>query len=464
MVSLRLRSVLSGMAMFPTVALAAQVIAITDVSVVDVENGRLIGPRTVLLEGDRVKAIGDSSEVSIPEQASRVDGHGRFLMPGLVDMHVHLFNNASRRPPNTWSLPLYVANGVTSVREMAAVPGSMPVVDEWRRASDSGTLVAPRIVAVGVVAGGPSPEEASRQVDRAADAQADFIKVFSEIGEPAWRRALESARPRRLSLMGHVPAGVSAVDAALAGQRSEEHLLQLFEACSTIERDVLAARRGLVGDALIDKRDAQEPQVLAAFDARRCDDVAAQLAATGVALVPTLVLDDIDSKPETHLERDPRWGRLRADEQARWLRIKREQPVDSQKSAANRRDVAHRIMRSLHHAGATILAGTDAPMPGVYPGDSLHQELELLVMAGLTPAEALRAATLDPARFLGLVKDSGSVAAGKRADLVMLDADPLSDIRNVGRIATVFVGGRMLGRDQLDALLARDPLAAPTER
>ncbi len=453
-----LRTALLGALAFPSFALAAQALAIADVSVVDVEHGRLIGPRTVLIADGRITAVGVPSDLPIPRGTERVDGRGRFLMPGLVDMHVHLFNNASHRPPNTWSLPLYVANGVTSVREMAALPESLPTVDGWRRAAASGTLVAPRIVAVGVVAWGPSPEAAAHQVDLAADARADFIKVFSEIGEPAWRSALDAAKRRGLPLMGHVPAGVSAVTAAQEGQKSEEHLLQLFEACSTIEQDTLAARRNLAGDALAARRDADEPRVLAAFDAQRCDAAAAQLAATGVAQVPTLVLDDTESRPhDPHPERDPRWKQLRADEQARWLRILRDQPIDAAASAAQRRDVARRIMQSLHRAGATILAGTDAPMPGVYPGDALHEEIELLVAAGLTPAEALRAATLEPARFLGLSADSGSVEAGKRADLVLLDADPLSDIRNTRRIAAVFVDGRLLRRDALDALLAEAP-------
>ncbi|HKP67029.1 MAG TPA: hypothetical protein VJX31_10415, partial [Casimicrobiaceae bacterium] len=220
-------------------------VAITDVSIVDVEHGRLLGPSTVLVADGRIATIGAPSSTAVPAGAERIDGRGRFLMPGLVDLHVHLFNNASKRPPNTWSFPLYVANGVTGVREMAAVPASIAAVKQWRSAMADGSLVAPRILAAGVAAWGPSPDEAAQQVDLAADAGADFIKVFSELGEPAWRAVLDAAKRRSLPVMGHVPAGISALTAAEAGERSEEHLMQVFEACSTIERSTLDARRGL---------------------------------------------------------------------------------------------------------------------------------------------------------------------------------------------------------------------------
>jgi len=173
-------------------------IAITDVAVVDVEAGRIVAPRTVLVADGRIVAVDAPSNVAVPDDAQHVDGRARFLIPGLVDAHVHLFNNVTHRPPNTWSFPLYVANGVTGVREMAAVPASMPIVSQWRAAIAGGTLVAPRILAAGVVAWGPSPDEAAHQVDLAADAGADFVKVFSELSEPAWRAVLEAAHRRSL--------------------------------------------------------------------------------------------------------------------------------------------------------------------------------------------------------------------------------------------------------------------------
>lgn len=429
-------------------------IAITDATLVDVEQGRTIGPRTVVVAGGRIVAIDRPSRAHIPPAAQRIDGRGAFVIPGLVDMHVHLFNNASHRAPNTWAFPLFVANGVTSVREMAGTPESMETVKAWRKAMAEGALVAPRIVAAGVVAWGPSPDEATRQVDAAAASGADFVKVFSDISAPTWRAIVAASRRRSLPLIGHVPAGISAVTAADAGQRSDEHLMQLFEACSTIERQVLDERRGLAGAALIAKSDDEESRVLAAYDQGACDRVAAQLAGTHQVQVPTLVLPFVEMKPaSSDPQADPRWRYLRADERARWLRIEKEFTPAERAVAAQRWPVARRIVATLHRAGLTLLAGTDAPMPYVYPGFSLHEELERLTDAGLSPAEALRAATLAPAKFLGIDREAGSIAVGQRADLVVLDANPLTDIRNARRIRAVVLDGRPFPRADLDAML-----------
>jgi len=430
-------------------------VAITDVTVVDVEQGRTIGLRTVLIEGGRVVAIDEPAASHIPDGAQRVDGHGRFLIPGLVDMHVHLFNNATHRPPNTWAFPLFIANGITAVREMAAIPQSMPIVHAWRKATENGTLIAPHIIAAGVVAYGPSPDEAVRQVDVAADAGADFIKVFSDISAPSWRAVIDAAHRRSLPVMGHVPAGISVLAAAQAGQRTDEHLTQIFESCSTIERAVFDERHGLEGEALVARSDAQESRVLEAFDQPACDHVAAALAKSGQAQVPTLVLPYEESKPAGRAPaNDSRWKYLRTDERTRWLRAQQSLTPDERAVAARRWPVARKIVTTLHHAGAVLLAGTDTPMPNVYPGDSLHEELALLVESGLSPAEALRSATLAPALFLGIADRMGSVSVGKRADLVLLDANPLTDIRNTRRIRAVLLDGHLLTHPALVALLA----------
>lgn len=258
--------------------------------------------------------------------------------------------------------------------------------------------------------------------------------------------------------------------AAAAGQRSNEHLTQAFEACSALEPAVLAARQPLRGDALLAARDADESRLLAAFDPSTCQRVAAALAALRQPQVPTLVLPFTEAHPPAAPERDPRWLTLRADERARWLRIwaslaatdaAADAATDAAAAhralAARRWDIARRITATFHRAGVPILAGTDAPMPGVYPGSSLHEELELLVAAGLSPAAALRAATLDAAAFLERADETSAVAVGRRADLVLLDANPLLDIRAVRRIHAVLLAGRLLRRPALDALLAPAP-------
>jgi imidazolonepropionase-like amidohydrolase len=431
-----------------------QAIAITGVTVIDVERGRSMGPRTVLVEDGRIVAIVAPRDAHIPASAQRVDGRGRFLIPGLVDMHVHLFNLSSHRPPNDWSFPLYVANGVTGVREMRGDVASMLLVNRWRKDLDDGELAAPRILAAGIAVYGTSPEDAAHQVDAAADAGADFIKVFSELPASNWRAAVAAAKARSLPLVGHVPAGVPLLVAAEAGQRSNEHLMQAYEACSSIEAALLENRRGLVGDALTARRDEQETRTLAAFDPNTCRNVAKALAATGQVQVPTLVLADEDLLAKSGSpSSDPRWRFLRADEHTRWERFLSSYTAQDAKLATRRWPIAQQIVSIMHQAGVPIMAGTDSPMPGVYPGFALHDELELLVESGLSPSEALYSATLEPAKFLGMADTRGSVEVGKRADLVLLDADPTKDIHNARRINTVLLDGRLLRRADLDALL-----------
>lgn len=427
-------------------------LAITDVAVVDVAHSRTDTRRTVTIEDDRIVAIVPSKEARIPAGAQRIDGRGRWLIPGLVDMHVHLFNLSSRRAPNDWTFPLFVANGVTAVRNMATDAASMEIVRRWRRETDAGERIAPRILGAGIVVYGATPADAARDVIAAADAGADFVKIYSEVPAAQWHAIMAAARTRALPVAGHVPAQIRLVDAAVARQRSDEHLTQAVEACSSIGERVLDARRGASAAAIDALLQAQDAALLNTFDRATCRRAARALAPTALTQVPTLVLADVESRPAPPPDADPRWGLLREDERARWTRILASDTSRGDALAQRRRRVALDIVAVFHDAGITPMPGTDTPMPSVWPGWSLHEELALLVEAGLTPREALRAATLAPAEFFGVEATSGSIAAGKRADLVLLDADPAQDIRNTRRIDAVVVGGRLLQRGDLDAL------------
>ena len=440
-------------------AAATRVLAITQVAVIDVMHGRASAPQTVLVEDDRIGAIG--THITIPPGAQRIDGRGKYLVPGLIDLHVHLFNNASHRAPNEWAFALFVANGVTGVREMNTTPDELAQVKQWREGVARGTLLAPHVLAAGVFPGADSDEQAQRAVREAAQRGADFIKVFSEVTPPRWRMILDVANESHLPVDGHVPAAVSLLDAARAGQRTAEHLMQAYEACSSREHAMLDARQGLDANAAVALRDAQEREVLETFDPAVCAHVAKALAATRQTQVPTIVLEYFDpARPREDFQADPRWPLLRADEQERWRRNLKQ--ADSDRALAELRwNVTCRIVRTFHAAGVTILPGTDAPMPLVYPGYALHDELEQLVGCGLSHAQALRAATSGAARLLGL-KDIGSVQRGLRADLLLLDADPLRDVRNLRRIDAVALAGRWLDRAALDALLAGTRPAATT--
>ena len=434
---------------------ARQSIAIVEVTVVDPESTRRSTPRTVLIEDGRIHAVVEPRKAVIPDDALQVDGRGRYLIPGLVDLHVHLFNLASKRPPNDWTFPLFVANGVTAVREMSTNAEGLMQVRRWNDALERGEIVAPRIVAAGIAVGGTSPDAAVAAVDAAADAGADFIKVFSELPQAQWQAVRAEASRRGLPVVGHVPAQVALRAAAAAGQHDNEHLMQAVEACSSVE-DTLIAGRAAGGETLSPGRlDADLRQAARHFDAQRCHRVGAAVAAAGQVQIPTLVLPYTEAEGKAAaLANDPRWIYLRADERLRWQRAQAALTADDQALFRERWSALRRIAAVLRRERVVLMAGTDTPMPGVYPGHSLHEELELLVAAGLSPREALRAATVLPARFLGMDADSGAIAVGRRADLVLLDADPTRDIRNTRRIRAVVLDGRLLTRDALDALLA----------
>lgn len=452
-----------ALAAIPAVATplpARQRIAIVGVSVVDLVDDRSTLPRTVLIDDGRIVAVGDPRRLQIPADALRVDGKGRFLIPGLVDMHVHLFNGYSRRPPNEWAFPLFVANGVTAVREMNADAAALARVRQWRHELEEGERLAPRVVAAGLAVRGTTPDDAARQVDAAAEAGADFIKVFSEIPPAHWLSVLEAAQRHSLPVAGHVPAQVHLLTAATR-QAGNEHLMQTAEACSSSGQRVIDERRAATSQPTAAQRDAEESRVLQTFDRRRCRRVAAALAATGQVQVPTLVLAHAESARQGRAPAtDPRWRYLRADERLRWERLLADAAPDG--LARQRWRTARRIVSAFDRAGVIVLAGTDAPMPEIFPGFSLHEELALLVDAGLSPRAALRAATLRPAQFLGLSASHGSVAVGKRADLVLLDADPTRDIRHTRRIHAVVLDGRLLRREALDALLEDAARSAAT--
>jgi len=428
-------------------------LAIVDVTIIDVAHAQRLPSRTVLIDDGRIAKVGRNGAVAVPPGAERIDGRGKFLVPGLVDMHVHLFNNASHRPPNDWAFPLFVANGVTGVREMAARPEQIAQVRRWNEGVNSGALIAPRVLAAGVPVDGASEDDVRAKVREAAKQGADFIKVFSEVPAPQWRAIIDEARQHHIPVDGHVPAAVTLVEAARAGQRTAEHLMQAYEACSSVGESI-ASRRDVAGAAAVELRDHQEREILETFDPIRCMQSARMVAQTQQAQVPTLVLSRFETVPPGSIfTADPRWPLLRADEQARWRRILGQRSADDTRLAALRWKVSCDITRILNSAGVALLAGTDTPMPLNYPGYSLHDELELLVECGLSPAQALQSATVQPAQRMNLSNISGSVDIGKRADLVLLDADPLRDIRNLRRIRAVVSAGRLLRREQLDAAL-----------
>jgi hypothetical protein len=462
----------------PAVPAHAQTLALTDVTVIDVAHGTALARQTVVVTGDRIAAVGLNSDVPVPEDAVQIDGAGRFLIPGLWDMHVHSSTDYNQRQI---FLPLYVANGVTGVRDLGGdclepcgpLVNPVDTLRAWARDIEAGTLVGPRMVGSSEIIGPPDPGESSSvQAPRTeehgralarllAERGVDMIKVYDGVPRDAFFGLLNEGRTLGLPVVGHVPLAVPATEAAAAGMRSMEHLFGIVDECSATE----SVQRPAVVDA---RRKGDSETVfrnlftsLENFSLERCRDVYRKLAESETWVVPTLVVHGANAA-DMGWRRHPGVRYLPRDELEYWMSSLAELAFGPG-GLAPWTYIGHRIAlitQDLHKAGVPILAGSDALAAGVFPGFGLHDELEFLVEAGLPPADALRSATLEPARYLQATDSLGTVEAGKVADLVLLDANPLEDISNTRRIGAVITRGRLFDRQALDSLLARAAEAA----
>jgi imidazolonepropionase-like amidohydrolase len=442
---------------------APSALIIHDVNVIDVTGGPTQAHRTVIVRDGQIAEIGSSAgSVGGKLQAVDVNGTGKFLIPGLWDMHVHMvFGDWFPRGKEV-TLPLFIANGITGVRDMG---GELEVLQQWRKEITAGTLIGPRMVISGPMLDGPqprfpssiaiaTPEDGRRAVDDLKRRGADFIKLQSLIPREAVFAIADETRKQGITFVGHVPDSVRASEASNAGQKSFEHLIGIFEGSSPLE------------DAFL-KGPKTPGQFLSTYDSKRGATLFALLAKNHTWQCPTLVWERggnlID---QTNFASDARAKYVPASwKDVTWKRFTEEITHDfnTDDLATRKRFVEKEleVVNEMHRAGIPFLAGTDTP-PGVYifPGFSLHEELQRFVAAGFTPMEALQTATLNPATFLGMEDRLGTIKKGKLADLVLLDANPLDDIRNTQKIAAVIVNGRYFSRADLDKMLAGVEAAA----
>lgn len=456
-----------------TAPASAPTTALTHVTVIDVVHGRTRRDQTVLLRGGRITAVG--RDVRIPRDATVVDLAGKYVIPGLADLHVHSIGGERIAPP------LYVANGVTTVREMAG----NPMVYDWRDRIEAGSLLGPRMVVAGrIIDGDPTlwdpallpvlvvQDEASARaaVRQVKSEGADFVKVYSRLSPAAYRAILDEARRLRLTVAGHCPDTVPVAAASAAGQRSIEHLhavaLSVSSREAEVRRRLLAIKVG-TGDYNGWFRQYHPIEWLAAntYSQARAAEVFGRLAHHRTRITPTLVMHRVLDMPD-HTRPDPATRKyLTADDAGTydWVLENLYKANRTPAEISRQRQMWEsrlRFVGELFRADVPVLAGTDTGTPYAVPGFALHEELELLVRAGGTPLQALRAATLEPARFLGLGDDLGSVTPGTLADLVVLDSNPLSDIRNSRRIHSVVLRGRVVSPAERARMLAAVEAAA----
>jgi imidazolonepropionase-like amidohydrolase len=448
--------------LFSAVASLAQsskspTLIIHDVAVIDATGAPAKPHQTVIVEDGKIVAI-DNSGMGFAGKlpGNHIDGSGKFLIPGLWDMHVHMVFGDWFPRGKEITLPLFIANGITGVRDMG---GELEVLQQWRKDISDGKLIGPRIIMSGPMLDGPkprfpssiaikTPEDGRRAVDDLKRRGADFIKLQSLIPREAVFAIADEAKKQSISFVGHVPDAVRASEASNAGQKSFEHLIGIFEGSSPLEDEFIKGTK-------------TEKQFLSTYDTKRAETLFALLAKNQTWQCPTLVwerggnlIDQTDFAADTRAKYVP----------AYWKDVTWKRFTDQVEHDFNTDDLATRkrfigkeleVVNAMHRAGVQFLAGTDTP-PGVYifPGFSLHEELQRFVAAGFTPMEALQTATLNPARFLGREGELGTIEKGKLADLLLLDANPLDDIRNTQKIAGVVANGRYFSRADLDKLLA----------
>lgn len=456
--------------------LAAQSVAFTNVTVIDVVEGRTLLGQTVVVEGDRILSVAATSKGSPLPHATVIDGTGKFLIPGLWDMHVHMVNDVAapvpwdfHRPesgvpdPREIYMPIYLAFGVTGVRELSGGHASL----DLRERVETGELLGPHMVIGSPLLDGPNPlfpdaavlaidgpEHAREVVTELHASGFDFLKPYSYLSAESYNALTARARELAMEVAGELPLDISAWEAATLGQRTIEHLTGVELACSSREEELRDAYRSRIRtlNADSDSEDRKdiwydsEWEPLESLDPAKCGALFDHLAAQGTWVVPTLVtqrrisyFDDPQVASNPNFRYIDPWSRDLQSIAENWDPERRLRPLYD-----------HRVQTIgvLHRAGVGVLAGSDTP-----GGFTLHEELELLVEGGLSPLEALRAATINPARFLGREQEIGSVQQGKVADLVLLTANPLEDIQNTQTIEAVMFQGHLLDRTRLDRML-----------
>jgi imidazolonepropionase-like amidohydrolase len=447
---------------------------LTHVNVVDVVAGTVQRDQDVVVRGDTIASVAPAGAAA-PAGARTVDATGKFLVPGLADMHVHWYDERY--------LGLFIANGVTTVRQM----WGFPLHFVWMGRIQNGGLLAPRMHVASAIVDGPNPvwpnstvvadpADAAKVVAAIKTGGYDFVKVYSRLSKDAFLAIAKAARENEIPFAGHVPPTINAGEASDAGQKSIEHMTGILLAASSDEarlreRSIALfkggeATQGMTVETRAAMRELSEA-LLSTYDAAKASALFAKFVKNSTWMSPTLVvLRSMSSLDDATFTSDLRVKYMPKTIRDGWNPAS--DPRNATKAAADyaiERRVYKKnieVLGAMHKAGVRIIAGTDVLNPFAFPGFSLHDELGLLVDAGLSRADALRAATINPAIYMGTEKTAGTVETGKNADLVLLDANPLDDIANTKRISAVVARGRFLDRAALDAILANaEKISAP---
>ncbi|PAP75817.1 amidohydrolase family protein [Rubrivirga marina] len=414
----------------PTCAQDAAVVAFEGVTVVPMDRERTLPGHTVVVRGDRIEAVGPDGSVVVPDGATVIDGRGKWLAPGLAEMHGHVPPPSAPAELTEETLFLYLSQGITTVRGMLGAEGQL----DLKRRANTGEVLSPTLYLAGPSFNGnsvSSPEQAEAMVRQQVADGWDLLKVHPGLTRAEYDAMAETANTLGIRFGGHVPAEVGLEHAIASGQETFDHV-----------------------DGYAEALDASAGPV----DPARLGDLVRQSRAAGVWIVPTMALWETiyGALPLDTLRAYPELAYLPPQQVEGWVgtveQIRSGADYDAE---AARRLIEGRdeILRALHAGGVRILMGTDAPQLFSVPGFSLHREFPRMAAAGMSPYEILHSGTALVGEYFADEDTFGVVAPGHRADLVLLDADPLAESANLAEIAGVMARGRWVDRADLDARL-----------
>lgn len=426
-----------------TAAVAQQpaALAIVNVTVIPMDRERTESDQTVIVRGDRIEAVGPAASVMVPSGALRIEGRGRFLIPALSEMHAHIPPGNATDAEIARVLTLYAVNGIGTVRGMLGAPKHLPLRDRANR----GEILSPWIYTSGPSFNGTSAPTAEVAVQMVKDQKAagyDLLKIHPGVKRDVFDAMAAAADASGIRFAGHVPLEVGLMRALEARYATIDHIDGYVEAL---------AREGASGSQMFGLN------LTSVLDESRIPSLVEATRKAGVWIVPTEALfqhwlgpDD----PET-MRAWPEMQYVPQDQLAQWVENKKKLMAGATPDERARfLEVRGRLIRALHAGGVGLLLGSDGPQVWNVPGFSVHRELRYLVQAGLTPYQAVETATRNVAVFYSTTADRGTIARGKRADLLMLEGNPLADIGNSAKIAAVVLGGRLLTKDDIDKQLA----------
>lgn len=425
--------------------------AIAGVTVIDPRAGMSTPEMTVVFDCESIIRVAPTSEVEVDSATTTIDGRGKFLLPGLLDMHVYWYERES--------LGLFIANGVTAVRQMWGGPDH----HRWRRSIEARELVGPHLVIASDIIDGPnemvisfgadvtSAEDARRAVAEAAESCADFVRVHDGLSLKAFLAVASECRRIGLPFAGPVPAAVPVSEASAAGIASIEHLLALAVSVSEQEEALRARLLQTPRNAWDYFRGCAklELEALRSVSYEKAEKLFEILAFNGTMVTPTLAVHRTENwVGDPRRRQDPRLKYFAKGLRDDWLEFL-DGPADP--SHEELMQLRLNLVGDMHRAGVRLLAGGVGYFPFCFPGFTLHEEMELLATAGLSPIEVIKTATLNPSDLVGGLY--GSISPGGLPDLLLLSADPLDDIRNSSKIDAVVIGGSFLHRSRLDVIL-----------